>query len=150
MQLILTRDVEHLGKAGDLVNVRPGYGRNFLVPKGFAVTATDRNRSRLEHERQVISRRVQQMRDSSEKMAARLNGMILQFERRVSDEGKMFGSVTTRNISDQLAVANVELDHRRIQMDDPIKAIGKYEVPVKLDGDVIATLKFWVVNSERA
>lgn len=149
MQLILTRDVEHLGKAGELVTVRPGYGRNYLLPKQFAVTATARNKRRLEHEKAVIAQRVAKLRGAAEKMAARLNGMVLQFERRVSDEGKMFGSVTSRNISDQLQVAGVELDHRRIQLDEPIKAVGKYEVPIKLDSEVTATLKFWVVSTER-
>lgn len=149
MQLILTRDVEHLGEAGELVTVKPGYGRNYLLPKGYAVTATDRNRKRLEHERKVIADRVKKTRDAANKMASRLNGMVLQFERRVSDDGKMFGSVTSRNISDQLAVAKVVIDHRRILLDEPIRALGKYEVDVRLDAEMRATLKFWVVSKDR-
>lgn len=150
MQLILTRDVEHLGKAGELVTVKPGYGRNYLVPKGYAVSATQRNRQRLDHERKVIAARVKKTKDAADKLASRLNGMVLQFERRVSDDGKMFGSVTARNISDQLAVAKIELDHRRVLLDEPIKSIGKYEVSVKLEAGMQATLKFWVVSKDRA
>lgn len=149
MQLILTRDVEHLGKAGELVTVKPGYGRNYLVPKGYAVSATQRNRQRLDHERKVIAARVKKTKDAADRLASRLNGMVLQFERRVSDDGKMFGSVTARNISDQLAVAKIELDHRRLVLDEPIKSIGKYEVPVRLDAGMQATLKFWVVSKDR-
>ena len=149
MQLILTRDVEHLGKAGELVTVKPGYGRNFLVPKGYAVSATQRNRQRLEHERTVIAARVKKTKDAAEKLVSRLNGMVLQFERRVSDDGKMFGSVTARNIATQLGVAKIELDHRRLVLDEPIKSIGKYEVPVRLDAGMQATLKFWVVSKDR-
>lgn len=149
MQLILTRDVEHLGLAGELVTVKDGYGRNYLLPKGLAVSATERNRKRLEHERKVIAAQVKKMREAADRMAARLNGMVLQFERRVSDDGKMFGSVTARNIADQLAVAKVELDHRRIILDEPIRSLGKYEVPVRLEAETRATLKFWVVSKDR-
>ena len=149
MQLILTRDVEHLGQAGELVTVKPGYGRNYLLPKGYAVSATERNRKRLEHERRVIAQRVKKTKDAASKLAARLNGMVLQFERRVSDDGKMFGSVTARNIADQLAVAKIDFDHRRIKLSEPIKAIGKYEVECRLEAEMTATLKFWVVSKDR-
>lgn len=149
MQVILTQDVEHLGQAGELVNVRPGYGRNYLLPKGLAVTATERNKKRLEHERLVIAKRVAREQADASSLATRLNGMILQFERRVSDDGRMFGSVTARNISEQLEVAGIDIDHRRINLDEPVKALGKYEVDVRLAAGVIATLKYWVVSGER-
>jgi large subunit ribosomal protein L9 len=149
MQLILTQDVETLGKAGDVVTVRPGYGRNYLVPRGFAVSATSRNKSRLEHEKSLIERRITKERASANDLAARLNGMTLQFERIVGDDEKLFGSVTNRDIADQLKRAGLELDHRIIQLDQPVKALGKYEVPVKLSAGVTATLKFWVVGKEK-
>lgn len=149
MHVILTQDVPHLGKAGDVVKVKNGYGRNYLVPQGFAVTATERNKRRLEHDRQVIAKRVAEEQAEASSLAARLNGMILQFERRVSEDGKMFGSVTGRNIADQLKVAGVEIDHRRIVLDEPIKTLGKYEVDIKLKADVTAKLKFWVVSTTR-
>lgn len=149
MQLILTQDVEHLGKAGEVVTVKAGYGRNYLLPKGLAVSATSRNMRQLEHERQVIATRVAKERTDAEGMAARLNRMTLQFERRVGDDERMFGSVTARNISEQLAIAGVDIDHRRISLDEPVKALGKYEVDVRLKANVTATLKFWVVGKDK-
>ncbi len=149
MQIILTQDVANLGKAGDLVTVRPGYGRNFLVPRGLAVTATVHNKNQLEHERRAIEKRVAKERAGATELANRLNGMTLQFERRVGDDEKLFGSVSNRDIADQLKRASIELDHRSIILDQPIKALGKYEVPVKLAAGVSASLKFWVVGKDK-
>lgn len=149
MQIILTQDVTNLGKAGDLVTVRPGYGRNYLVPRGLAVTATVHNKNQLEHERRAIEKRVAKERAGATELASRLNGMTLQFERRVGEDEKLFGSVSNRDIADQLKRANIEIDHRSIVLDQPIKAIGKYEVPVKLAAGVNASLKFWVVGKDK-
>ncbi len=149
MQLILLQDVENLGKAGELVNVRPGYGRNYLVPRGFAVTATVHNKNRLDHEKAVIARKVEKERATANDLATRINGMTLQFERQVGEDEKLFGSVTSRDIAEQLKKANLELDHRWIQLDQPVKALGKYEVPVRLAAGVVAQLKFWVVGKEK-
>jgi large subunit ribosomal protein L9 len=148
MQIILTQDVPNLGKAGQLLSVRPGYGRNYLIPQGLAVSATTRNKNRLEHERQIIEKRVARERADATSIAERLNGMTLQFERLVGEDDKLFGSVTSRDIAEQLEVAGVALDHRKIKLDDPVRALGKYEVEVKLRGDVVAQLKFWVVGKE--
>ena len=149
MQIILTQDVENLGKAGELVTVRPGYGRNYLVPRGLAVSATMRNKNRLEHEKSLIERKVTKERASATELATRLNGMTLQFERIVGEDEKLFGSVTNRDIGDQLKRAGVELVHRAIQLDQAVKALGKYEVPVRLSAGVVASLKFWVVGKEK-
>jgi large subunit ribosomal protein L9 len=149
MQVILTQDVEHLGKAGELVSVRPGYGRNYLVPRGLAVSATVRNKNRLDHEKAVIERKVAKERASATEIANKLNVMTLQFERNVGEDEKLFGSVTNRDIAEQLKKAGVELDHRWIQLDAPVKALGKYEVPVLLAAGVIANLKFWVVGKDK-
>ena len=146
--VILTKTVDHLGSAGELVNVAPGYARNYLLPQGLAVTASSRNRARLEHERGVIARKVAKERANAEDLAERINMMTLQFERRVGEQDKLFGSVTSRNIADQLKVAGLEIPSKIIQLDEPIKSIGKYEVPVKLSADVTATLKFWVVGKD--
>jgi large subunit ribosomal protein L9 len=149
MQIILTQDVDNLGKAGELVSVRPGYGRNYLVPRGLAVTATVRNKNRLDHEKAVIARRVEKERVGATEIAARINGMTLQFERMVGEDEKLFGSVTSRDITDQLKKANVEIDHRWVALDAPVKALGKYEVPVRLAAGIVATLKFWVVGKDK-
>jgi large subunit ribosomal protein L9 len=149
MQIILTQDVTNLGKAGDLVTVRPGYGRNYLVPRGLAVSATVHNKNQLEHERRAIEKRVLKERASASEIANRLNGMTLQFERRVGEDEKLFGSVSNRDIADQLKRAGIEIDHRSIALDQPIKAIGKYEVSVKLGAGIHAALKFWIVGKDK-
>jgi large subunit ribosomal protein L9 len=149
MQVILTQDVENLGKAGELVSVRPGYGRNYLVPRGFAVSATVRNKNRLDHDTKLIAKRVEKERATATELAGRINGMTLQFERNVGEDEKLFGSVTNRDIAEQLKRANVEIDHRWVALDQPVKALGKYEVPVKLAAGVVATLKFWVVGKDK-
>lgn len=149
MQVILTQDVENLGKAGELVSVRPGYGRNFLVPRGYAVTATVHNKNRLDHEKAVIARKVEKERATANDLATRINGMTLQFERQVGEDEKLFGSVTSRDITEQLKKANVDIDHRWVQLDQPVKALGKYEVPVRLAAGVVAQLKFWVVGKDK-
>ncbi len=149
MQVILTQDVEHLGKAGELVSVKPGYGRNYLVPRGFAVSATVRNKNRLDHEKAMIEKKVAKERAVATEVAAKINVMTLQFERQVGEDEKLFGSVTSRDITEQLKKAGVEIDHRWVSLDATIKALGKYEVPVRLAAGVIATLKFWVVGKDK-
>jgi large subunit ribosomal protein L9 len=149
MQIILTQDVDNLGKAGELVSVKPGYGRNFLIPNGMAVSATAGNVTRLEHERKAIEKRVAKERANAQSIADRLNGMTLQFERNVGEDEKLFGSVSNRDIADQLKRAGIEVDHRKIHLDPPVKALGKYETEVKLGAGVTATLKFWVVGKDK-
>lgn len=149
MQVILTQDVNNLGKAGELVSVKPGFGRNYLIPNGLAVTASVENQQRLEHDKAVIARKVAKERAGAQSIADRLNGMTLQFERLVGEDEKMFGSVGARDIAEQLKRANVEIDHRWVALDQPVKAVGKYEVPIKLAAGVQASLKFYVVKKEK-
>ena len=145
MQIILTQDVANLGAAGELVWVRPGYGRNYLVPKGMAVSATAANVHRLEHEKRVIAKKVAKEKAGAEGLAERINTVTLQFDRQVGEDDKLFGSVTSRDISEQLKKTGIEIDHRWVVMDQPIKALGKYEVTVKLASGVQALVKFFVV-----
>lgn len=149
MQVILTQDVANLGKAGELVSVKPGYGRNYLVPNGYAVSATVRNKNRLEHEKALIERKVAKERASANEIATKINAMTLQFERVVGEDEKLFGSVTSRDIAEQLKKAGVEIDHRWVQLDGAVKALGKYETSVKLSAGVNAVLKFWVVGKDK-
>jgi large subunit ribosomal protein L9 len=148
MELILTQDVEHLGKAGELVSVKRGYGRNYLVPQGLAVSATRRNKSQLLHEKRRIERKVAKELSEASDIAVRINGMTLQFERLVGEDDKLFGSVTSRDITEQLGVAGIELDNRRVQLSEPVRTLGKFDVDIKLRSDVVANLKFWVVGKE--
>ena len=145
MQVILTKDVAALGKAGELVTVKPGYGRNFLVPQGLAVSATAQNVHRLEHEKRVIARKVAKATAAAASTAEKINVITLQFDRAVGEDDKLFGSVTSRDIAEKLAKAGVEIDHRSIALDQPVKALGKYDATVKLDAGVAANLKFYVV-----
>jgi len=149
MQLILTQDVDNLGDAGELVTVKPGFGRNYLLPQGLALSATKRNVKRLEHDRAMIAQKVAKQRSENESLAKRIGGMTLQFERLVGEGDKMFGSVTVRDLAQQLAVAKIEVDSRRIQLPEAIKAVGKYEANVKLGAGVVAVLKFWVVGKDK-
>ena len=149
MNVILTQDVANLGKAGELVSVKPGYGRNYRLPQGLAVSATVHNKNRLEHEKSQIAKRVAKERAGAQSLADRLNGMTLQFERVVGEDEKMFGSVTSRDISEQLKKAGLDVDHRWVTLDQPVKALGKYETQVKLHAGVVATLKFWVVSKDK-
>jgi len=149
MQIILTQDVENLGKAGELVSVRPGYGRNYLVPRGLAVSATVRNKNRLDHDKAVIARKVAKERATATELGTRIGAMTLQFERMVGEDEKLFGSVTNRDITEQLKKAGIDIDHRWIALDAPIKALGKYEVPVRLAAGVTVALKFWVVGKDK-
>jgi large subunit ribosomal protein L9 len=149
MQVILTQDVDHLGKAGELVTVKPGYGRNYLVPRGFAVSATVHNKNRLDHEKALIEKKVARERATATEVANRINGITLQFERIVGEDEKLFGSVTNRDIAEQLKKAGIEIDHRWVQLDQAVKALGKYETVVRLAAGVSATLKFWVVGKDK-
>ena len=149
MHIILTQDVPNLGQAGELVTVRPGYGRNYLLPRGFAVSASAANKQQLEHSRREIEKKVAKERATAGAIAERLNGMTLQFERLVGDDQKLFGSVTNRDIADQLKKANIDIDHRWVELDQPVKALGKYEVQVRLGAGVVANLKYWVVGKEK-
>ena len=149
VKVILRESIPSLGEAGEVITVKPGHAHNYLIPQGLAVTANNRNVRRLEHERKIVEARVKKEVGSATDIAARINGMTLQFERQVGEDEKLFGSVTSRDIAEQLKRANVEIDHRWVALDQPVKALGKYEVPVKLSAGVIATLKFWVVGKDK-
>jgi large subunit ribosomal protein L9 len=148
MQLILKEDLDNLGKSGDIVNVKPGYGRNFLLPRGLAVLATADDVSRVAHEKRVIAARTAKMAKEAQAEADRLSQVTVSIARAVGDEDKLFGSVTSRDISEALAEQKVTIDAKKIQLDEPLKALGMTEVPVKLGRGVTAKIKVWVVKKE--
>jgi large subunit ribosomal protein L9 len=148
IQVILKEDVPHLGRSGELVSVKPGYGRNYLVPQGLAVIATKKNVARMEHEKKVIELRSAKMRKDAEGIAQRLSGITLQFERQVGEGDKLFGSVTSRDIEEGLAAQGVTVDRKKIHLADAIKAIGQFTVEIKLARDVTAPVKVWVVAKQ--
>ena len=145
MQVILKTDVPHLGNAGEVVSVKPGYGANYLLPQGLALPATGANKHRIEHQRRIIEARLVRERANAETTASGLAGMNVSITRLVADSDKIFGSVTARDIADALEKEGYTVDSRKIRLEAPLKALGVYEVGVKLHRDVEAQVKVWVV-----
>jgi large subunit ribosomal protein L9 len=145
MQLILKEDIHNLGKAGELVNVKPGFGRNYLLPQGKAMLASEKNVAQLEHERKLIAARNAKLRKDAQSIADRVQQTEVSIARQVGAEDKIFGSVTTRDIEEALAEKGVKIDRRKIVLAEPIKSLGVYTLDVKLSPEVVAKLKVWVV-----
>jgi len=148
MRVILRENMDHLGKAGEVVSVRAGYGRNFLLPKGFAVPATEKDEARMQHEQRLIAARLAKLAKQLASEADRLSQVSVSLARAVGDEDKLYGSVTNRDIAEALAEQGIKVDARKIVLEEPIKTLGMTEVPVKLGHDVTAKIKVWVVKKE--
>lgn len=146
MEVILRRSVENLGQPGDLVKVSAGYARNFLLPRGYAFEATPGNRKRIERERQRLEAAESTRRQSAQTLADRLAEVSLTFSARVGEEGKLFGSVTTSDIAQQLESHGFEIEKRQIDLHEPIRSLGVYRVPIKLHADVKPEIKVWVIK----
>lgn len=147
MQVILTKDVSDLGHAGDTVTVRPGFGANFLIPRGLAVLATANNQRQVAHERRRIEAAVAREKAKAQEFAKKLSGMSVTLTRIVAadEKDKIFGSVTAQDVADALRNEGHAIDKRMVVLDTPLKSLGVYEVPVKLHRDVTAIVKVWVV-----
>jgi len=148
MQVILREDMENLGKSGEVVTVRPGYGRNYLLPRGLAVSATEQDVKRVAHEKRVIAARNAKLAKDAQAEADRLNQVSVSIAVAVGEEERLFGSVTARDIADAYKEKGVNVDAKKLVIADPIKTLGLTEVPVKLAHGVTATLKVWVVKKE--
>lgn len=146
IHVVLQQDVQNLGKSGDLVRVRPGYARNFLIPRGLAAPATAGNLVRIEELRQKARARAAKELTQAQETAKRLESVSVKIARAVGEENKMYGSVTSKDIEEAFAGIGVELDRKKITLDDPIKTLGLSEVPIKLHHDVIAKLRVEVVK----
>jgi large subunit ribosomal protein L9 len=144
VQVVLTEDLPNVGRSGELVRVRPGYARNFLVPRGLAVMATRHNVARVEHDRRVAELRAAKLRTEAEKLSAELGTVKVSIARAVGEEEKLYGSVTSRDVADALAEQGIEIDRRKIVM-DPIKELGTHAVGVKVATGVDATIQVEVV-----
>ncbi|MYG81734.1 MAG: 50S ribosomal protein L9 [Gemmatimonadetes bacterium] len=138
MRLILREAVEHLGGPGDLVRVKPGYARNYLIPQGLAYRATEANVRRIEEERRIREEQARRAYLEANRQASRLEGVTLHFTARASEEGTLFGSVTARDILERAEEAELgfELDKRSIELDEPIKSLGEHVVQVRLPAGV--------------
>jgi large subunit ribosomal protein L9 len=141
MKLILREDVDNLGKGGELVEVKAGYGRNFLLPRGLAVLANPKNVRELEHQKRVADAKSAKMRASAEAVAKRLADTPITLKRKVGEQEKLYGSVTAIDLVEALAARGVQLDRRLIELAEPIKTLGDFEVPVKIHREVAARLK---------
>jgi large subunit ribosomal protein L9 len=147
MEIILRQAIENLGGPGDVVTVKNGYARNFLLPRGFAYEATAGNLKRISAERSRLEAAENERRGSASDLAKRLEEVQLTFSARVGEEGKLFGSVTSADIAEQLAAQGFNIEKRLIDLHDPIKALGVYRVPVKLHADVKPEIRVWVIKS---
>ncbi len=148
VEVILRKDVADLGHAGELVTVRPGYARNYLIPQGLALQATAGNRRRFEEERRQIEQAAERDREHAQELAKTLHDRSLTFHRRAGDEGRLFGSVTTADIAEALEAEGAAVDRRLIRLDEPIKELGVFSVPIRLHADVEPEIKVWVVAEE--
>ena len=148
MQVILRDDMDNLGKSGEVVNVKEGYARNYLLPRGLAIKATASDVKRVEHEKRVIAARTAKMAKEAQAEADKLSQVSVSIARAVGEEDKLYGSVTSRDIAEALAEQNVKIDSKKIHLEEPIKTLGMTEVQVKLGRGVNATIKVWVVKKE--
>ncbi|MBS1192629.1 MAG: ribosomal protein [Nitrospirae bacterium] len=148
MQVILREDVDNLGKIGDLVKVKDGYARNFLVPSKKAIEATPKNVKSMEHAKKMVSDRIRTLKKTASADADRIKSLAITIKAKVGEEGKLFGSVTTMDIADAMQAQGVAIDKRKIMLEEPIKRTGDYTVPVKLHTDVVADLKVSVIAAE--
>ncbi len=146
MQVILRSDVDNLGRLGEVVKVKPGYGRNYLIPKGMAMPATKANMNVFERERKKLEAQVQKIRQAAQSLADRINQARVVIPVRVGENEKLYGSVTTTNIGEALSDMGIEVDRRKIVLDNPIRALGDYEIEVKLHQDVDTVLRVSVVK----
>lgn len=146
MRLILRQDVPHLGKRGETVRVAPGYGRNYLVPQGLAYDYNDNNLKRVEKERKLLEVKLLKEKAEAEDLARRIGGVSCTIVRKVGENDALYGSVTTADVAESLEKEGFVIDKRKVLLDEPLKALGIYTVPIKLHPEVNAELKVWVVK----
>jgi large subunit ribosomal protein L9 len=146
MDVILRQDVENLGTAGELVTVKDGYARNFLLPKGLAYLASPSNRRRLEAEQAARAKKQAAQVSAAQDVAARLEQVSLTFTMKAGEGDKLFGSVTSADVAERLQAEGFTIDRKQVELPDPIKALGVYKVPVRLHHDVKPEVRVWVVR----
>ncbi len=146
MKVILKEDLETLGKCGDVVEVKDGYGRNFLLPRNLAIAANRGNLRAINELKQQQEMRMAKVRRAAESIKSRIEKASCTAEVLVGEEDKVFGSVTTQNIAELLEAQGIEVDRKKIMLDEPLKQLGVYTVPIKIAADVVANLKVWVVK----
>ena len=147
MDIILIENVDGLGNIGEMVSVKPGYARNYLLPRQFAVEANPRNVKEFEHQKRQAQRKLEKRTQEAQLIKNKIEAIACVVSHRASEDGKLFGSVTNMELAEKMAAAGVEIDRKKIVLAEPIKTLGEHEVPVKLDAGVVATLKVTVEAS---
>lgn len=143
MKVILTENLDNLGHIGDIVKVAPGYARNYLIPRGYAIVATEGNEKALAHARRQLEYKKNRILEGARTLAARIEALSLTITHQAGEEGKLFGSVTNMELAQQLAAQGIEVDRKKIEM-DPVKQVGEHVAKVRLHPEVTATLRFTV------
>ena len=146
MQVILKTNVEKLGNEGDVVVVADGYGRNYLIPRKLAIQATDKNRRAIEHEKRIDANHAAKEKKDAEKLASELENLSCTVSVQSGENDRLFGSVNSMDIAAALEEQGIEIDRRKIVLDEPIKELGVFTVPAKIHPDVTAEIKVWVVK----
>ena len=141
IQVILQHDVQNVGKSGELVRVRPGFARNYLLPRQLAVPATSSAVKRIEHEKAVAVARAEKAKKEAVEVASKVSAIVVHLSQKAGEDGKLFGSVTSKDIESALKAQGVGVDRKKIQLPEPIKSVGEHTVTVKLVSDVVATVK---------
>lgn len=141
MRVILTEDVAHVGNMGEIVKVSDGYGRNFLIPKGLALLATEQRTKEFAHQKAMIEHKKAKLKNEALEAAKKIEAVSVKITRAANDEGKLHGSVTNRDIADALKAKGVEIDRRKIVLEQPIRELGQYDIEVRLVAEVVAKIK---------
>lgn len=148
MEVILREDIDNLGSRGDMVKVASGYARNFLLPRRLAVEANDANRKIVEQERQAHLRKEAKLKTEAEDLSKLMAGVSVTIAQKAGENDQLFGSVTSKDVVDALAAKRFTIDRKKIQLDEPIKTLGEFKVPVRLHRDVTAEITVNVVKEE--
>ena len=148
MEVILRQSVRDVGKAGEIVTVKNGYGRNYLIPRGLAYLATKENKRRVDAEAVKRAQQAESDRADAEILAEKLGALSVEFTVKAGEGDKMFGSIGSADIADQLAERGYQIDKRTVLLEEPIKMIGIYKVPIRIHHDVNAEVRVWVIKEE--
>ncbi len=149
MKVLLKEDVNKLGSVGDEVEVKDGYGRNFLIPTGKALLATPKNLKQFRHQKSIVDHKVKKFKGAAQTIADQLAKLSLSVKKNVGEQGKLFGSVTSQEIADLVFAKGVEIDRRKIQLSEPIKSLGEFKIPIKLHPQVTAEITL-TVSAEKS
>ncbi|MHC1725101.1 MAG: 50S ribosomal protein L9 [Syntrophobacteraceae bacterium] len=148
MKVILAENIDSLGQIGDLVNVAPGYGRNFLLPKGLAMEATGKNVRELEHKKRILAQKREQRRQEMLSLAEKLNAVTITMRRKVAEDEKLYGSVSTTDIAKNLEDKGFSVEKKAITLDQPIKQLGEFTVSIRVDAQITANIKVVIEKEE--